>query len=73
MRLDLTGMTCEQCVDTVRSALAAIDGVTDAKVSLGTMQAVVTYKPATVTVKDLVKAVKDSKGMNHYTASVHQR
>ena len=73
VRLDLSGMTCEQCVETVRSALAGMDGVIDAKVSLGTMQAVVTYRTASVTVNDLLKTVTNAKGMNQYTATVHKR
>jgi len=70
--LAISGMTCEVCVETVRSALAAVNGVTDAKVSLETNLAVVTYSPATVKVDDLLKAVKNAKGMNPYSAKIRQ-
>ena len=34
VELNVSGMSCGHCVDTVRSALAAVHGVADAEVSL---------------------------------------
>ena len=34
VELNVSGMSCGHCVDTVRSALAAVLGVADAEVSL---------------------------------------
>ena len=70
--LAISGMTCEVCVETVRAALAAVKGVTDAKVTLQTNTAVVTYSPSQAKVSDLIKAVKNAKGMNPYSAKVQQ-
>lgn len=39
--LQIQGMTCEGCVQTVRQALLATPGVTDAEVSLDSKQAVI--------------------------------
>lgn len=68
--LAVTGMTCEQCADTVRAALAGVSGVTDAKVDVTTNTAVVTYQPSKTKVKNLLDAVKNAKGMNAYSAKV---
>jgi len=70
--LAVSGMTCDQCVETVRSALQAVKGVVDAKVSLDTKLAVVTYDPSKAKVKDLLAAVTNAKGMNPYSAVVQQ-
>jgi copper ion binding protein len=70
--LAISGMTCDVCVETVQTALAAVKGVTEATVSLQTHTAVVTYAPAAVKVTDLLKAVKNAKGMNPYSAKVQQ-
>ncbi len=70
--LNITGMTCDLCVESVRSVLQAVTGVTDAKVSLDTKLAAVTYEPAKVKVSDLIKAVSTARGMNPYTATVQQ-
>lgn len=70
--LAISGMTCDVCVETVRAALAAVKGVTDAKVTLQTNTAVVTYSPSQAKVSDLIKAVKNAKGMNPYSAKVQQ-
>lgn len=70
--LTVTGMTCDQCVAAVQSALLAAKGVTDAKVTLEPAEAVVTYDPSKTKPGDLIKAVKDAKGMNHYSAEVQK-
>lgn len=41
--LDVSGMTCSACPITVRKALEHVDGVTRARVTLATHQAVVSY------------------------------
>jgi copper chaperone CopZ len=68
--LEIAGMTCDQCVETVRRALLAVGGVASAEVTLGTADAVVIYDPATVKVDDLVAAVNKAKGMNPYRARI---
>jgi copper chaperone len=54
----------------VQSALEGVKGVKEAKVSLESKEAVVKYDPDVVKVEDLIKAVKDARGMNPYNAKV---
>ncbi|MBI1941951.1 MAG: heavy-metal-associated domain-containing protein [Acidobacteria bacterium] len=54
----------------MRSALESVKGVKEAKVSLEESEAVVTYDAETVKVEDLIKAVKDARGMSSYSAKV---
>jgi copper chaperone CopZ len=57
----------------VQSALQAVKGVKDAKVSLSNSEAVVTYDSAVVKVDDLIKAVKNAQGMASYDAKVKKK
>ena len=57
----------------MQSALAAVKGVKDAKVSLESKEAVVIYDPGTAKVEDLIKAVKEARGMNPYDAKVKKK
>ena len=54
----------------MRSALESVKGVKEAKVSLEKGEAVVKYDPEQVKVEDLIKAVKNAKGMNTYDAKL---
>jgi copper chaperone CopZ len=54
----------------VRSALEEVKGVTEVDVSLEKKEAVVKYDPDVVKVEDLIKAVKNARGMNSYDAKV---
>jgi copper chaperone len=56
-RIQVEGMHCGHCRQTVRSALKAVGGVDDAEVSLETGVARVRHLPS-VTVRDLLEAVK---------------
>ena len=57
-------------MSTVQSALESVKGVKEAKVSLENHEAVVKYDPELVTVEDLIKAVRNARGMNSYDAKV---
>ncbi len=59
-------------MDAVQSALKSVKGVKEAKVSLKDGEAVVTYDPDKTKVEDLIKAVKDARGMNAYDAKVKE-
>ena len=48
-------------------------GVKEAKVSLDDKEAVVKYDPDVVKVEDLIKAVKNARGMSSYSASVKKK
>jgi len=53
--MSISGMSCGGCVSNVRKALANVDGVTDAQVTVGA--AVVTYEPARTNPAALRKAI----------------
>ncbi len=58
--IDVTGMHCDGCVNTVTSALSGLEGVSDAKVSLEYEQAKVKFDPAKVSADDFKAAIIDS-------------
>jgi len=57
----------------VQSALEAVKGVKEAKVSLDRSEAVVKYDADAVKVEDLIKAVKEARGMSAYDAAVKKK
>jgi len=57
----------------VQSALEAVKGVRDVNVSLETKEAVVKCDPDVVKVEDLIKAVKNARGMSSYDAKVKKK
>ncbi len=54
----------------MQSALESVSGVKEAKVSLEDQEAVVKYDPDKVKVEDLIKAVRNARGMGTYDAKV---
>ena len=52
-------MMCEACVGHVTKALAGLNGVQSAAVSLQNAQATVTYDPAKVGVQQMQEAIED--------------
>ena len=57
----------------MQSALEAVKGVKEAKESLENHEAVVKYDPELVKVEDLIKAVKEARGMHSYDAKVKEK
>jgi copper chaperone CopZ len=57
----------------VQSALEQVKGVKEVSVSLETKEAVVKYDPDVVKEEDLIKAVKNARGMNSYDAKIKKR
>ena len=57
----------------MQSALEAVKGVKEVNVSLEAKEAVVKYDPDVVKVEDLIKAVKNARGMNSYDAKVKKK
>ena len=57
----------------MQSALESVKGVKEAKVSLESKEAVVTYDPETVKVGDLIKAVREARGMHPCDAKVKKK
>lgn len=58
--IDVKGMTCGGCVNSVTKALQAVPGVKAADVSLEKQQAVVTFEDGKASVADLKRAVEDA-------------
>jgi len=57
----------------VQAALQQVKGVKDAKVSFDDKEAVVQYDPGACKVDDLLKAVREAKGMSKFDASVKKK
>ena len=57
----------------MQSALEAVKGVKEVNVSLENKEAVVKYDAAVVKVEDLIKAVKNARGMNSYDAKIKKK
>lgn len=60
LTLKIEGMTCGHCEVRVTKALAEVDGVTDAKVSLEEGTATVEFETGKVTEDSLIDAVEDA-------------
>lgn len=58
--LNVTGMTCGGCVNSVHKVLTALPGVQNATVTLVPSQAQVTFDPQKTDPATLIKAIKDA-------------
>ncbi len=56
----------------MQSALEFVKGVKEAKVSLEKGEAIVKYDSDAAKVEDLIKAVREAKGMSTYDAKVKE-
>ena len=56
----------------MRSALLGVKGVTRARVTLESLETVVTYDPREATVQDLIAAVDAAQGPRPYKARVKE-
>ena len=57
----------------MQSALESVKGVKEVSVSLENKEAVVKYDPEVAKAEDLIKAVKDARGMNSYNAKIKKK
>ena len=57
----------------MQSALEQVKGVKEVSVSLEAKEAVVKYDPEKAKVEDLIKAVKEARGMHSYDAKVKEK
>ncbi len=60
LSLNVTGMTCNGCVNSVKKALEQTDGVSSAEVTLEPGRATVSYDPAFTSPAALRMAVEDA-------------
>lgn len=60
LKLNVKGMTCSGCVNSVTRVLKAVPGVIDAQVTLTPGQATVTYDPARASATQLTAAIEDA-------------
>jgi len=60
LTLEITGMSCQHCSQTVEKALNNRVGVESAEVDLNKEEAYVKYDPEQLTLEDLIKEVEDS-------------
>ncbi|KIA78927.1 heavy-metal-associated domain-containing protein [Chromobacterium amazonense] len=58
--LNIDGMTCGGCVNSVQGVLNTMAGVSDAAVSLEAKQAQINYDPSIVSPEELAAAVADA-------------
>ena len=70
--LDIIGMHCSACADTLQDALKEVKGVKQATVSFDKKEASVTYDSDQVKPEDLLKAVKNAKGMVPFHAKIRK-
>ena len=59
-RLDVTGMSCANCAETVGDALESLDGVTEASANFATEEGTVTYDPEQTTLSEIYDAIEAS-------------
>ncbi|MEW6061247.1 MAG: heavy metal-associated domain-containing protein [Bacteroidota bacterium] len=58
--LNISGMTCQSCANTVEKALKKVDGVKSATVNLAEKKATVVFVSTKTTIASLIKAVDDA-------------
>lgn len=58
--INISGMTCEHCVETVTKALEGLSGVNEASVSLAEKSARVSYDEEKIGIPEITKAVTDA-------------
>jgi copper chaperone CopZ/Pyruvate/2-oxoacid:ferredoxin oxidoreductase delta subunit len=58
--MDITGMSCDTCVQRVAKALQAVPGVADVQVDLGSGTAAVKYDPALTSLVTMEQAVQEA-------------
>ena len=60
IQLDIRGMTCNGCVNSVNSVLQKIPGVASVEVSLEQNRATIIYNPAQVKPEQFKAAIEDA-------------
>lgn len=67
IEVGVEGMTCQGCVSSIETAIAAVDGVVEQKVNLEANSASITFDPSRTDAEKLAKVIGDAG----YTVSVN--
>lgn len=59
MRIQVSGMHCQSCVQTIEANIAALKGVSFIQVSLQSSSAFITFQPHVITAEELMERVED--------------
>ncbi len=59
VQLDIEGMTCASCVNTIENYVGNLEGVKSVSVNLTTEKAFIEFDPNVIGVRDLIEAVSD--------------
>ena len=59
VNLDIDGMTCAACVNTIEKFIGSIDGVEDISVNLTTERGKLKYDPSKINLRDLINSFDD--------------
>ncbi|KAJ8976595.1 hypothetical protein NQ317_005785, partial [Molorchus minor] len=70
--IDIKGMTCNSCVQSIEGMLSTKDGVKSIKVDLGAKEGYVEYFPGTVSPEEIAEQIEDM-GFDAYVKSVNGR
>ena len=57
--LDVTGMSCSHCENSVKTSVGSLTGVSEVKVELKTGKVTVEYDPAKVDIKTIQDTIED--------------
>ena len=60
IHIDIAGMSCATCSQSVQDALSALAGVEEVSVNVATDEAAVTYKPAVTSLEQLYKTISSA-------------
>ena len=60
IRLEVTGMSCQGCVNAVQAAITNTGGVLSGKVSLEERSAEVTYDPSQVSESAIIQVIREA-------------
>ncbi|SFS97922.1 heavy metal translocating P-type ATPase [Halostagnicola kamekurae] len=68
-RINIQGMSCANCSQTISEAVGSLDGVSEANINFATDEGSVTYDPETVSIGEIFDAIEDA-GYTPVTDSV---
>lgn len=58
--IQITGMTCHSCVNTIQHNIGDLDGVFSVNVSLSNQEGIVVFAPSTISIETLIDQIEDT-------------